>query len=68
MENGCRLVLRNSRKKILILVETWMQIVDKFKKNNEQKIRDNNGEIKTILRLDTLVKENSTCSQHCDAS
>ena len=31
------------------------QIVDRFKKNNEQKIRDNNGEIETRLRLETLL-------------
>ena len=60
MENGCKLVLRDSRK-ILILV-------DRFKKNNEQKIRDNNCEIETRLRLETLLKYYATCSQPCDAS
>ena len=69
MENGCKLVLRNSKKKILILVRDLSgRIVDRFKKNNEQKIRDNNGEIETRLRLETLLKYYATCSQPCDAS
>ena len=39
-----------------------------FKKNNGQKIRDNKCEIETRLRLETLLKYYTTCSQPCDAN
>ena len=69
MENGCRLVLRNSRKKILILVETWLiEFVDRLRRTMSRKLRDNNGEIETRLRFEILLKDYATCSQPCDAN
>ena len=69
MENGCRLVLRNSRKKNAYTCwDLTGRIVDRFKKDNEQKLRDNNGEIETRLRFEILLKDYATCSQPCDAS
>ena len=67
MENICKLfweILENTY--ICWDLSGWN--VDKFKKNNEQKIRDNNCEIETRLRLETLLKYYATCSQPCDAS
>ena len=67
MENTCNLFWE-------ILENTYTcwdlsdRIVDRLKKNNEQKIRDNNCEIETRLRLETVLKDYATCSQPCDAS
>ena len=58
MKNSCRLVLRNSRNKILILVETWLvEFVDRLRRTMSRKLRDNNGEIETRLNFwDTTEK------------
>ena len=69
MENGCGLVLRNSRKKILILVKTWLVVfVDRLRRTMIRKLRDNNSEIETRLSFEILLKDYATCSQPCDAS
>ena len=69
MKNGCRLVLRNSRKKILILVKTWLvEFVDRLRRTMSRKLIDNNGEIETRLRFEILLKDYATCSQPCDPS
>ena len=69
MKNSCRLVLRNSRNKILILVETWLvEFVDRLRRTMSRKLRDNNGEIETRLSFEKLLKDYATCSQPCDAS
>ena len=69
MKNSCRLVLRNSRNKILILVETWLvEFVDRLRRTMSRKLRDNKGEIETRLSFEILLKDYATCSQPCDAS
>ena len=69
MKNSCRLVLRNSKNKILILVETWLvEFVDRLRRTMSRKLRDNNGEIETRLSFEILLKDYATCNQPCDAS